>query len=153
MEAGLTATSYISSMVSPYYRWCQDMGYPELDVKTWADGEWALIEYLNAPIVPSLTKWNYVLTGMRNIPITYGFIKNYADQLALDKKHFWEREAELTRAQDERHKQDLLHSDRQVAEMHRVIKGNDALMQRVARNGLGELSLGKIRRNIPKYRL
>lgn len=142
-----------SSMVSPYWAWTKDMGYPELDIIRYDDGEWAIIEYLKSPIIPSLTRWNFVLTKLRNQEITYDFIKAYADQHCLEKHWVWDE-------QKRKEEEALRHEEKQearaedfVKRAHHVISNNPGLMDRISRNGAAELSLKSLWRQIPRQRL
>lgn len=142
-----------SSMVSKYWFWFAEMGYPELDIVTWPDGEWAIIEYLNAPIIPPLTKWNYVLTGLRNQEITYDFLKAYADQHCLEKRFVWEeQQRKEDEAAAELKKRDERDEDFQ-RRAHKIITSCPDLMHRIATEGPSAMSLKSMWRHIPKSRL
>jgi hypothetical protein len=140
-------------MVSKFYPMFCALGYPQLDIVRYEDGEWSIIEYVNAPLVPSLTKWQHVLKGMRNIEITEGFIKRFVRQIDPRERQFWERENEATDAMEkekdaqEQHAYEL--SDRTAA----VLLKNEALKERIAKNGVIELDLNRIARHIPATQL
>lgn len=143
----------ISYMTTPYNRRFAAFGYPELDIKEWEDGEKAIIQYHQCPIIPSLTKWSYVLTKLRNVDITDGFIVQWTGRLDMEKQHFWDEEEKLrqkmleTQAYEDRRAHD--YGERAF----KAVRQNPALMERIARNGLKELGLLKILRNIPKSKL
>lgn len=149
----ITARNYVSYLVTPWNAWFKEMGYPELDVVTFGDGERAIIEYLKAPVVPAQTPWNYVLTKLRNMDLGYDYLKAWADQLCLEKRHVWEE----AKAREENAVQELLERDRRgedfINRAHKVISKNPALMERIAKNGAGELSLKSLWRHIPRSRL
>lgn len=144
---------YPSTMVSPYYCWFKDLGYDELDVITYADGERAIIQYLRSPIIPSFTKWNFVLTKIRNVDFSHAFVKRQCDDLDLQKRAVWARQE----ASEKKMLEDTLYEDRRsedrCEQWFKGIRNNDALMQRVAKNGLRELQPMRILNQIPRYRL
>jgi len=149
--AGVTQANYISYLVSPYHVWFVDMGYPELDIKTFEDGEWSLIQYLNSPTVPSMTRWQYVLTGIRRTEISPWWCRKYAENLDLEKRHVWaeieakERALEEETKGRERHDQDI------AARRHETIMRNRFLVDRISRNGLQEMNLRQISKHIPNH--
>lgn len=145
---GLTANTYISSMQSPYHPWFIELGYPDLDIKEFRSGEWAIIQYLSSPVIPSLTKWKYVLSGMRNILITRGFIERYVEQLDTSKKAIWEREEQATRDAEEAHRKREEHANETADEMTKAFMKNDALMERFARQGASALRPESIMQHI-----
>lgn len=149
----ITSYNYRSYFVSPWNVWFEHMGYPELDVIEYPDGEKAVIEYLKAPTVPALTPWNFTLTKLRNMELTYDWLKAWADQKCLERRHVWEEQAKL----EERLRQDQLAEDRRsedfVTRAHAAVVNNPDLMQRVGKNGLGELHPFKLLKHVPKSRL
>jgi hypothetical protein len=138
------------SFWSKYHDWFVEMGYPQLDIQKYEDGEWAIIETLNRPVVPSMTRFKVILQGMKNVEISRGFIEKYVKQIDPLRKEFWDRERRATQqAEDaveirERHAEDS--AERAAA----AIVGNDALMERITRNGLSEMNLDKIAKHVPK---
>ena len=144
---------YPSKMVSDYYCWCKDLGYPELDVIRYDDGEWALIQYMTTPIVPSLTRWNFVLKGIRHTEISPEFIRKFAHQLDLEKHTVWEEQAKTERLALE----ETLYEERRAQDRaeHFVngIRGNDDMIQRIARNGLRELNPRRMLNHISRSKL
>lgn len=157
-------------MVSRWYTWFVDLGYPELDIQEhWSwhavperagggmvyapDGSWSIIKYLNSPIIPSLTRWQLVLGVMENVGITTGFVEKYVKQLDTSRKEFWDREEAKTRAVEEEHARVERHQTEFVDRAHGAITKNPDLMERIAKNGLQEMDLSKIRRNIPNYKM
>lgn len=143
---------YPSSFCSPWYVWFCQLGYPQLDINRYPDGEWEIIEYRNAPIIPSLTSWTRVLQGMRNVEISFGFVEKYVHQIDPARPEFWDREARKTAAMLA--EQDALDKHREEYAEHafRVIRGNEALMERIYKEGLKAINLWEIRKHIPGYR-
>ncbi len=144
---------YPSSMVSEYWGWFREMGYPELDIVSYPDGEWAIIEYLNRPIIPSLTKWNFVLSGIRNQEKSYEWVKSWCDQLALDKRHVWERQEEFEKAAIRRQEEEERRAQDFADRAHLAITQNADLMERIAKGGLREMDPLRILNNIPRSKL
>ncbi len=142
-----------STMVSPWWRVCAALGYPELDVVQYPDGEWALIQYYNTPIIPSLTRWNFVLKGIRNTEITPEFIKKYADQLNLEKHTIWEEQEKCERLAKEDVAREERRSEDWATAMLDGVKRNPDLMNRIAKNGLKELDPRKILNHVPRHKL
>ena len=143
----------IPAFCSRWYPIFVRMGYPQLDIREFEDGEWAIIEMLNAPLVPSLVQWRYVLTGMRNVMITESFIEKYVRQIDPRYGEFWEREARATQKVED---------EAQAAEKHRkdlqdhafnAIRKNEDLCERIAKNGLAEMNLDKIVQHVDPKKL
>ena len=133
-----------SSFVSKYYPVFCKLGYPMLDVVFFEDGEWAVIEMLNSPVVPSLTKWNYVLKGMRNVEFSESLVRKLVKQLDPHEPEFWIREYEASKKIVDL-KDNEAESQEDWAEwMGNQLKKNEGLMQRVARYGACELHPDKI---------
>jgi hypothetical protein len=141
-----------SSMVTPWWAVCADLGYPELDVIKYEDGEHAIIQYLRSPVIPSLTPWQVVLSKLRHIEMSPWVIKKWAEQLDLEKKHTW---AELERKEAETLREiayeEQRFADKSAIAYNSVIRNPD-LMERVAKNGVQELTLRSISRQIPNHR-
>lgn len=144
--------SYYSAICSKYHPWFVEMGYPMLDVLKYKDGEWAIIQYENAPLIPSTTKWRVILQGLRNIEISRAFCEKYVNQIDTMKKALWDREDEKTRKMEEekarlqRHKKDM------VLRASQAILQNPDLCGRIAKNGIQEMGLMNIFKHIPGNR-
>lgn len=138
---------------SPFYSWFCDLGYKNLDIRQWSCGEWAIVEYYGSPVVPSLTRWNYVLTGLKNIIPTPGFVTKYVKQLDLHRKEVWEAAEAKSRKEDERHAALERHAEDTANAAFKVIRNNPDLMERVAENGLAEIDPSKLVKNIPRHQL
>lgn len=149
---GVRTNTYVSYMCSPYHVWFQAMGYPRLDLNIYEDGEWEIIEFLRTPVVPSLTPWHRVLMDIRHTEISYDFCKKYVENLDLEKRHVWD---EMDR-KDEQDKRDLFKQEMHVADFQKrafqAVSQNPALMERIAKNGMQELSLRNLSRHIPNFR-
>lgn len=141
-----------SSMTSPWHVWFVEMGYPRLDINKYDDGEFEIIEYLRTPVIPSLTPWHRVLMGVRHQEITPWFCEKYVSNLDLEKRHVWD---ECDR-RDEEVKRELFEQDMHVADFSKrafeAVKNNPDLMERIAREGLGAMSLRALSRKIPNHR-
>lgn len=151
-EPGLYS-DYPSKMCSPYHCWFRDMGYPELDIIRYPDGEWAIIQYFNTPIIPSLTRWNFVLKGIRNTEITHEFCRSYAQQLDIEKHTVWDQQQRSERKAVEA----ALYDERRLEDKAKayadVLSRCDPLMQRVARNGVRELDPRRMLNHISRSKL
>lgn len=152
IEPRVTQENYVSYFVSKYNCWFASWGYPLLDINQYQDGSWEIIEFLRSPVVPCLTPWHRVLMDIRHVEINPWWCKRYVENLDLEKRHVWdelERNEERQRQEtfaEEIHAKDF--TDRAFA----AIKGNPDLMDRIARNGTGEIDLFKISKQIPNWR-
>jgi hypothetical protein len=142
-----------SAMVSKYYPMFCLMGYPQLDIIRYEDGEWSIIEYENAPLVPALTKWKHVLTGLRNIEITEGFVRKYVRQIDPQFQAFWDRERERTEKMEAEKEYLETQVEEKVDAVVKQLSKNDDLKERIAKNGPGELALEKLALAIPEAKL
>lgn len=142
---------YPSSVVSPYWCWFKELGYPELDLHFYEDGTFFIIQFLNSPIIPSLTKWQVVLGPMRNIIPTYAFCEKYTAELDITKRAFWAREDAKTKdVYEEAERTDR--RDREFAEKAtEAVMRNPGLVKRVAKNGLKETDLRYLSMHVPHY--
>lgn len=150
-EPRVTARNYVSYFVSPYHVWCREAGYPELDVVRYEDGEWALIQYHRSPVVPSLTPWTTVLTKMRHVELSPWVITKWAQNLDLERRHIWDELEAKEKAAAAEYEQNVRHGQDLADQQFKVIRGNPALMERIARNGLKEIGLFQMSRHIPKH--
>jgi hypothetical protein len=135
---------YCNSMTSEYYPMFCELGYPQLDVQFYDDREWAIIEFENAPLIPSLTKWRVIFSGFRNVEFNRSFVKKMIEMIDLEKKEFWERleEEEKERLEHdqsvENNRLDMYeHTAKQLAK-------NDNLMNRAVKIGPSAFSLDAI---------
>lgn len=149
--ARVTASNYVSHMVSPFNQWFQHFGYPELDVVQYEDGEWAIIQFHRSPVVPALTPWSPVLTKMRHVELTPWVCQKYANQLDLEKRHVWDEQEKLElRARHQQAAEDA-HAEDIASRMHKAITQNPALMERIARKGMKEINLRRLAKHIPNH--
>lgn len=138
-----------SYIVSDYHRIFCRMGYPELDIRVYPDGETWIIQYYNRPIIPALTKWQTVLGPLRNVLVTETWIKDWVEKLDITKKAFWAREeAKSKEVEDEWESVERQKHDR-VDRAHKAIMRNPALVERMARNGVHEMDIPSLARHVP----
>ncbi len=145
-------SDYPSSVCSPWYCWFQHMGYPELDLRRFEDGEWAILQYMHAPLLPSEYRWQWALTGFSNTEISYPFIRRMVEAIDITKKEFWDREEEKTREVDAEFERTERHREDMVTRASKAIMSNPGLCERIAKRGIREMDLKMIRRHIPKSR-
>lgn len=138
---------------SPYYCWFVEMGYDRLDIIRWPDGEWAIIELYRSPVVPSMTPWNYVLQGLKNILITPSFIEKYVHQLDLHRKEVWDIAEAKSRKVEEEHAAVERHAEDTAERATKAIMSNPALVERVAREGIKAIDFAEIRKHIPRHQM
>lgn len=142
----------MSYMHSPYHHIFVELGFPQLDIKRFPSGEWAIREFIRSPVVPSLTPWKYVLTGLRNIEITKGFIEKYLWQIDPRNKAFWEKEeADRLRAEKERDYYENERAER-IMQLGKQLSKNEDLMEQANRIGPAAFDLENIGRKIYKER-
>lgn len=149
MKTGLFKWNYISSMQSEYHSWFQLNGFPELDILKYEDGSWYVIQYYNAPLIPSMTRWQTVLGEMRNVEISSAFLLKYLKQLDITKKAFWDREEAKTKETEEEFERVEKHREESAEFATQAIVRNPNLMNRIAKNGLCEMDLGYIANHVP----
>lgn len=142
-----------SSFTSKYYEWFCELGYPQLDINKpdcWL-GEWAILQMHNAPVMPSRVEFNYVLTGLKYIEPTFSFCKKYVELIDTAKKAFWEREERITEESEKNQELKEKYAEETAEQKLKVIKGNELLMERVAKFGLNQLGLDQILKNLTPY--
>jgi hypothetical protein len=148
-EKGLRSWNYISSAQSEYHIWFQELGYPQLDITRYEDGEWCIIQYLHTPLIPSECKYRTVLSGLRNIEISYSFIERYLDEINPQSARFWRNvEADEKRIDGEFERDERNAIDRASRAQKHIIQNPD-LMNRIAKFGLKEMDPWNIRKHIP----
>ncbi len=136
----------------PWYDWCVQLGYPNVDVQQWWDGEWAIIEFYNAPFMPASTRWNYILQGMRNVEITPGFIAHHLKRLDLHQKQVWDDLDAKEKAQDEEKARVDQHAEDTAERAKNIIMQTPSLVERIVKNGTKEMDLKKIAKHIPRQK-
>ena len=149
----VTRANYVSYFFTGYNTWFRELGYPLLDINRWPDGEWAILQAERTPVVPCLTRWNYVLTGLRNIEISKVFVEKYTEMLDLTKKAFWDKEDSKTKEMELEKERVEQNAQLRVDAAHKAITQNPDLMNRIAKFGIGQMDLINVVKNIPSYRL
>jgi len=143
----------VSGMVSRWHRVLCALGYPELDVREFYDGEIMLIQYLNTPVVPSLTRWQPVLQGVRNVEISVPWLKHWAERLDLNKRAVWDK----LDAEDKENWRLIKEKDRRAEDFaNRMTDGimrNPDLVERIAKNGLKEATMGRLRNHLSRGKM
>lgn len=143
---------YPSGVVSKYWCWFHELGYNELDIMEDAETkEWHIIQYHNSPYVPSMTKWNVVLGPMRNIIPTFSFCEKYTKELDITKKIFWAREEAKTKAVYEEGERSERRAEEMTKAMTEVVMKDEALKERIIKNGARELDIRYLAMNVPKH--
>ena len=148
---GVRSWNYISYLQSKYHIWFQDMGYPQLDIEQYDDGQWSIIEYLRTPIIPQLTPNRVILAGMKNMEISFGFIERYLDECNPQSARFWanvDAHEKQTDIDFETREANVVDRAERAA---RYVLKNPELMERIVKNGPHELDLRMIRRHIPNH--
>jgi len=146
----MKAPSYICSK---YYNWFKQLGYDRLDINKYSDGSWDIIEFQTVPLIPSQTMYRTILGNMKNIEISYGFVQKYVDEIDLTKKQIWAREEKRTQKMlDEKDAQERAAYDRSD-QAFKAMRYNPDLMERIVKNGLGEMNIDKIARHVPRVEL
>lgn len=137
-------------MYSKYHSLFSEMGFPQLDVIEYEDGEWAIIEYLSSTVIPSLCKWNVILSGLRHMEISRGFIENYL-RAQINERDCYRELDEIRKARDVLSKEEVDERADRVATMATaLVKRTPSVYERIAKNGLSALNLQNIAQHIPR---
>jgi hypothetical protein len=136
----------------PYHRWFVDLGYPLLDIVRYEDGEWAIIEAFTPPVIPFLTKWHVILSGMKHIEISRGFVEKFVRKIDNKLKQFWDDQERKTIEAAERAAAQERHTEDSAAIAHQAVTRNPDLMCRIAEKGFQEMDLENLRARIPNQR-
>lgn len=136
---------------SPYHKWFVEMGYPQLDITQYEDGEWAIIEWQNRPIMPATTQFHHILKGMRNVLITRGFVEKYVKQIDTQKKEFWDREEAASQAVEDEFEETQNKADDLATAATKAVTGNPDLMERIVKKGISEMDIFNVRKNVPNH--
>lgn len=142
-----------SSFVGPYYKICCDLGLPQVDVQKFSDGSWALIEMMNAPVVPSLTKWNYIAKGLKNCEINHSRIKRIIDEIDPRKQWLWDKEKRKSDAIEQQAKDREDFYEERVSEVVKDAARNPDLQERIAKHGIQEILPHNIAKNLSDTKL
>lgn len=133
-----------SSFVGPHYRIFCSLGFPELDAVTHEDGSWSVLEMRNAPVVPSLTQWWWVLKDIRHQEISESFLRSVIPSLDPRQAAFWDRELRKTlEMESEKLRVEKFQEDLVERTVKRLSQSGE-LMERVARFGTRELDPRRI---------
>lgn len=143
-------THRITNIPSKYHHWFKELRYPELDIMEWDSGEWAIVQYLKAPMMPSFTPYQVVLGYMRNVLITKGFVEKYVKRLDMTKREFWAMQEAKTKQVEDEHAALEKHREDFVNIAHNSFMKNPAMLERIAKNGLQEMDLGNLAKHVPK---
>jgi hypothetical protein len=135
---------YCNAMTSEYYSWFVELGYPQLDVVFYEDREWSIIEFENAPLVPSMTKWKVVFSGFRNVEFNKSFVKKMVEMIDLRKQEVWDRIERETEERKEHDEAIQAKRDDAVLQTAKELAKNDALMDRAAKIGPEAFSLDNL---------
>jgi hypothetical protein len=146
---------YGDSTPNTYYGWCRGAGFSNVDVidHRLDDGKWDLVEYYNAPIIPALTQWNYILIGITE-PLIKPVIQKFLRDLDIHQKAYWaQQELEAKESERKRKAQEEAQDDA-ATRATGLIMGNPDLVNRIAKNGLQEaLNPVNILKHIPRSSL
>lgn len=149
----VTWSNSTSYFWGPYHKWFVELGYPDLDINTYEDGEWEIIQAINNPILPQETQWNRVLIGIRNVIPTFGIVENYVKKLDPMGRQFWaDEEAKTAAMEAEKDAQDR-HAIEMMERRYTVIRNNPDLMDRVVKYGLKEILPENIAKHVPSHQL
>lgn len=139
-----------SSFVSDDYKMFCDLGYPQLDMIRHDDGSWSIIEMLNAPVIPSMTRWSYILKNIKHQEVNVTFIKRMIERIDPRGRELWDIEDSKSAAveMDEVRRQE--HKEEFADKAFKAIRGNEGLMERIYKGGLREMNLDRIYQHIPQ---
>jgi hypothetical protein len=136
-------------LFSQYHKWFVELGYPELDIVEYDDGEWEIIQFIGSTVVPAETRWETVLGGIRHVEPSYSFCANWVQRLDITKKLFWD----LEDLEQQKHLLAADKLDKHVEDLAEraafVVTHTPTLMERIAKKGLGEVLLHKIAQHVP----
>ena len=141
-------------LFSGYHKWFVEMGYSELDIVEYDDGEWCIIQFMNSTVIPSLCKWQVVLGPMRNVEPTYSICWQFANRLDMHKRFFWDVE-DMNQKQ---HLMDALEKDRHVEDLAErasfIVSHTPTVMERIAKTGnLQHMMMENLACHVPKNEL
>lgn len=140
-----------SSLTSPYYEWLCEMGYRELDIVVANDGEWWVIQYLNAPVIPSMTKHEVVIHGFKGVVLCKGFVERVVKSIDPTRKEFWEaQEAQSLKVELEAEKKEKFQEESAEKKMQ-IIRRCPELMELVAKHGTDQVLPHKIFKNLTPH--
>lgn len=146
------APSYLLYGDNKFYRWAKSFGYPNVDVidDRLRDGTWSLVEYLRSPVVPSLTPWNYILRDITE-PLELNVMRRFCEMLDLKKREYRNRMEAEQAASLQAFESAKKVEDDLATRATKLITGNQALLERIAKNGIAEMDTIKILSHIPRH--
>jgi hypothetical protein len=116
-----------------------DLGYPQLDIAEWDDGEWAILQMWNAPLIPSMTKFNYVLTGLKNVEKSPSFVRQYVEIIDITRRAFWELQDEKSEAAEKEMEKKEQYMEDSTNRKLEIIKRTPVLMDRIQKFGMNAI--------------
>lgn len=152
-DRGITSGDYRSSFFSDYHPWLVHMGYPSLDVVTYSDGSWAIIELQDGGLIPAEAKFKVVLGFMENLEPSYSTIKRLVSSIDVCKEAFWEREKQKTEKVEQEWEAAEKKKEELADKATEYITRNPELMERIAKKGLSMIQLKEISKYVPRYKL
>jgi len=148
----MATSAYPEYVWSKWHTWFVEIGYPLLDINRYSDGEWSIIQWLTRPVIPAITEWQNVLSGMRNVDITRGFVEKFLKQCDIQRKEFWHREYKKSLEAEEEFERTERHAQDMAEKATEAVMGNEDLCKRIVKNGLDEIHPLKIAKHIPYYK-
>lgn len=128
-----------SSFTSKYYEWMCELGYPQLDIQVADDGEWWIIQYINAPVIPSMTKTQVVIHGFKHVTLCKGFVERVVKSIDPQRQEFWEMQEAKTRKVEEEALAKEKHQEESAEKKMEVIRRTPELWERVATKGTEQI--------------
>jgi hypothetical protein len=150
LEDKMSEALYCNSMTSEHYPMFCRLNYPQLDVQFYEDRSWSIIEFENAPLVPSLTQWRVVFSGFENVEFNESFVTRMIAMIDNTRREFWEREEEKQIEQAKREADALAARADAHAQVTKQLVKSDQLMARAAVEGPSAFSLDSILRAMPE---
>jgi hypothetical protein len=138
-----------SSFWSKYHGWFVELGYPDLDIIEYDDGEWRIIQTYNSPVIPHLCEWNFVLSGLKNIIPTFGLVEKFVHQHDPRRREYWELQEAKSQAIEDNHAAVAMKKAENLEKAIPLVRNNPGLVERIAKNGPQEMTLRNISRHIP----
>lgn len=142
---------YPSYMVSRYYTWFHEMGYPNLDIAQYQDGSWSIIEYYKTPLVPSVTPFNIVLGPMHNVEISSSFCEKWVKKLDLQIRDYWDDCERKTKVMMDEKEYLEKHAQDTAERAKNLIMSNPDVVERIYKKGLSEADPLSILKHIPRH--
>jgi hypothetical protein len=146
--------TYLNSpFVGPHYEWFCELGYPQCDLHIFPTGEWAILEMMNAPLIPSLTAWRWIAKGFRNIEPQQSRVAKILDRCNPQKQQMWDEEEARSALLESQIKAREERADEVATEWTKAVMRNPDLVDRIAQNGIEEVLPHKIAAHVPTSKL